>query len=371
MTRPDAPAPGARTGVLLVNLGTPASPAVADVRRYLREFLSDPRVIDVPAPVRWLLLHFTILPFRPRRSARAYAQVWSEDGSPLLVHGRALRDGVASVLGDAFRVELGMRYGQPSIRSALARLAAADLERLVVVPLFPQHSEAATVSAVEKTREELRRVGFSRPVEVCGAFCDDPGFVAAWAAVAAAPLAAFGPDRVLMSFHGLPERQVRRSDPTRRTCLASEACCDAITPDNRDCYRAQCFATARALARALELAEGSWSVAFQSRLGRTPWIRPHTDRVLPELARAGVRRLAVMCPTFVADCLETLEEIGIRARDQWAAAGGEALLLVPSLNAEPTWARAVADLVRGAQAGDERVGDAHAVEVAAGDRESG
>jgi ferrochelatase len=355
--------------VLLVNLGTPASPAVADVRRYLREFLSDPRVIDMPAPLRWLLLHLVILPFRPRRSARAYAQIWGDDGSPLLVHSRAQCDAVAGVLGDAFQVELAMRYGEPSLRSALARLAAADVERLIVLPLFPQLSEAATASAVAKTRDELRRMGFSSPVEVRGAFYDAPGFIAAWGAVAGAPLAAFRPDHVLLSFHGLPERQVKRRDPTGRTCLASDACCDAIGADNRDCYRAQCFATARALARVLALAEGSWSVAFQSRLGPTPWIRPHTDRVLPELARRGVRRLAVMCPTFVADCLETLEEIGIRARDQWTQVGGEALLLVPSLNAEPAWAGAVADLVRGAQAGGEGVGDAHAVEVGAGDRQ--
>ena len=369
MTRPDPPAESARTGVLLVNLGTPASPAVADVRRYLREFLSDPRVIDTPAPLRWLLLHLVILPFRPRRSARAYAQVWGDDGSPLLVHSRAQRDAVAAVLGDAYRVELAMRYGEPSLRSALARLAEVD--RLVVLPLFPQLSEAATASAVAKTRDELRRMGFAAPVEIRGAFYDAPGFVAAWSAVAGAPLAAFRPDHVLMSFHGLPERQVRRSDPTGRTCLATQACCDAIGADNRDCYRAQCFATARALARALALADGTWSVAFQSRLGATPWIRPHTDRVLPQLAGRGVRRLAVMCPTFVADCLETVEEIGIRARDQWSRVGGEALLLVPSLNAEPTWARAIADLARGAQTGDEGGRDAHTVEVAAGDRQPG
>ncbi len=340
--------PDLRTGVLLINLGTPDSPRVRDVRRYLREFLSDPLVIDLPAVARWLLLNLVILPLRPRSSARAYAKVWTPEGSPLRVHGRALRVAVAAELGDAYVVELGMRYGHPSIPSALERLAAADVARIVALPLFPQHSSAATGSVVAKLRDTIERVPSIPPVETLGAFYDDPGFIAAFAAVARPSLEAFHPDFVLMSFHGLPERHVRRADPSGQHCLASEDCCDAIADVNRDCYRAQCMATARALATALDLDDDAHAVAFQSRLGRTPWIRPYTDEVLPELARVGVRRLAVLCPTFVADCLETLEEIGMRGREQWLGLGGEAMQLGPCLNADPAWVRAVAGRIRSA-----------------------
>jgi ferrochelatase len=335
-----------RTGVLLVNLGTPASPGTGDVRRYLREFLSDPLVIDIPALPRWLLLNVAILPFRPRKSGAAYRKIWTDRGSPLLFHGRDLRDGVAEALGDDFRVALAMRYGEPSIEAAVSQLAAAGVDRWVVLPLFPQYSTAATRSAVEAALAVLAGKAGDAPVTVVGAFHGDPGFVGAFAEVGRRALADFAADHVLFSYHGLPERQIRAVDPGGAHCLASDACCDSLGGVNRDCYRAQCYATTRALAGALGLAEGAHSTAFQSRLGRTPWIRPYTDLVLPELARRGVLRLAIVCPAFVADCLETIEEIGIRARDQWRALGGESLALVPSLNAEPKWIAAVADIVR-------------------------
>jgi len=335
-----------RVGALLVNLGTPASPTARDVRRYLREFLSDPRVIDLPAFSRWMLLNFAILPFRPRVAARAYRKIWTADGSPLLVHGRALRDGVAKALGDGYVVELGMRYGDPSIAEALGRLAVADVARIVVLPLFPQYSEAATGSAVARVMETVQQVASVPPVETLGPFYDAPGFISAFARVARPRLDAFRPEFVLFSYHGLPERQIRRSDTLGGHCLSSASCCDSVGEVNRHCYRAHCYATTRALAAALDLDAESHAVAFQSRLGRTPWIRPYTDEVLPELAKRGVKRLAVMCPAFVADCLETLEEIGMRGRQQWYELGGEDLLLVPSLNAEPVWISAVAESIR-------------------------
>jgi ferrochelatase len=337
-----------RVGALLVNLGTPASPTVGDVRRYLREFLSDPRVIDLPAFSRWMLLNFAILPFRPRVAARAYRKIWTADGSPLRVHGRALRDGVAKALGDGYVVELAMRYGEPSIAEALARLAMADVARIVVLPLFPQYSEAATGSAVARVMEIVQQVASVPPVETLGPFYDAPGFISAFANVARPRLDAFRPEFVLFSYHGLPERQIRRSDTLGGHCLSGASCCDSVGEVNRQCYRAHCFATTRALAAALNLDPESHAVAFQSRLGRTPWIRPYTDEVLPELAKRGVKRLAVMCPAFVADCLETLEEIGMRGRRQWYELGGEDLLLVPSLNAEPAWISAVAESIRNA-----------------------
>jgi ferrochelatase len=333
-------------GALLVNLGTPASPRVSDVRRYLRQFLGDPLVIDLPAPARRLLLEAVILPFRPRRSAAAYAKIWTPGGSPLLVYGRALRDAVAAALGGDYAVELGMRYGEPSIPSAVERLARAGVQRIAALPLFPQFSLAATGSALEAVAEAAAARPEVTLRVVREDFYDAPGFVASFAAVAGPVLRAFRPDHVLFSYHGLPERQVRRTDASGRHCLASESCCDAISSLNARCYRAQCHATTRALVAALGLDASASSTAFQSRLGRTPWIRPYTDHVLPELSGRGVRRLAVLCPSFVADCLETLEEIGIRAREQWLALEGEALALVPSLNAEPTWVRTVAAWIR-------------------------
>ena len=334
---------------MLLNLGTPDSPSVPDVRRYLREFLSDPRVIDINPIGRWLLLNLVILPFRPARSARQYQSIWTEQGSPLLFHSRALAAGVAQSLGADYVVELGMRYGAPSIPSALARLQAADPHKIVVVPLFPQYSAAASGSALERVYQVLGEQWNVPAVETEAPFYDDPGFIGAFADVARRHLASFRADFVLFSYHGLPERHMRKSDPTGSHCLQSASCCDVLVPANRNCYRAHCYATTRALAAKLGLSPQGHSVSFQSRLGRTPWIHPYTDEVLPQLAKAGKKRLAVMSPAFVADCLETVEEIGIRANEQWRALGGEALLLVPSLNAEPAWVETVARLVRAHQ----------------------
>jgi len=334
------------TGVLLLNLGSPASPSVRDVRRYLAEFLSDPRVLDSPALARWLLLQLWILRVRPPRSAAQYASVWTSAGSPLLVHSRDLCSALSKELGAGFEVELAMRYGTPGIPAAMEHLLAADVGKIIVFPLFPQSASSSRGSALAKVFELAGRMWNVPVLEVAHEFFDDQGFTSAWKAVIEPWLAEFRPDYVLFSFHGLPERHLRKSDPTGRHCLATAGCCDAIGPENRACYRAQCTATTRALARALALAPEAHSMAFQSRLGRRPWIGPYTDKVLPELSRRGVRRLAVVCPSFVADCLETVEEIGIRARRQWRALGGEELLLVPSLNAEPVWVRALAQLVR-------------------------
>jgi len=335
-----------RTGVLLVNLGTPDSPSTRDVRRYLRQFLSDPLVIDLPALPRWLLLNLVILPFRPRKSAAAYAQIWTEAGSPLKVHGERLRDAVAAALGDAYHVELAMRYREPSIAGAVERAQAAGVDRWVVLPLFPQFSTAATLSASKAVAAAFSQAGISAPVHEIGAFYDDPGFIGAFAAVIRPHIEVFRPDHVLFSYHGLPERQLRAVDPTGAHCLERDDCCDTITDANRHCYRAQCVATTRLLARELGLGPDAHSLSFQSRLGRTPWIQPYTDFVLPELAARGVKRLAIACPAFVADCLETLEEIAIRGRDQWLELGGEELALVPSLNSDPAWVDAIVAIIR-------------------------
>ena len=332
-------------GLLLVNLGTPDEASTPAVRRYLREFLSDPRVLDIHRLGRAALLHLVILPRRPTQSAAAYRKIWdAERGSPLLYHSLDLASRVREKLGSAWRVELAMRYGRPAIADALDRLLGSGVERLVVFPLFPQYASSSTGSALEAVYREVARRWNVPPVSSVPAFYDHPGFIASFAAVGAPVLAELRPDHILFSFHGLPERHMRKSDESGRHCLAREDCCQRVDGVNRHCYRAQCHATARALAASLMLAAERWTVTFQSRMGRTPWIRPYTDLVIPELAARGVRRLAIFCPAFVADCLETLEEIGIRAREQFLAAGGEELALVPSLNSSPAWVDTVVEL---------------------------
>jgi ferrochelatase len=340
------------TGLLLCNLGTPDQPTPASVRRYLRQFLSDPRVLDIHPVGRWLLLNLIILPLRSSKSAAAYRKIWSERGSPLLWHSEDLVAAVRRQLGPDWVVELGMRYGHPSIGSALEKLRNAGADRIVVFPLYPQYAVSSTGSTVAEVFRLAARPWSPPSLTFVEAFYEDPGFIDAFAAVGGPILKSAEPDHVLMSFHGLPERHMRKTDATSRHCLASADCCERIVPANRNCYRAQCYATARALAGRLGLAEGSWSVSFQSRLGRTPWIHPYTDVVIPRLAAEGKKRLVVFSPAFVADCLETVEEIGMRAKEQFVAAGGEQLTLVPSLNATPAWVDAVVALARRQVAGD-------------------
>ena len=334
------------TGLLLCNLGTPDDPSPGSVRRYLREFLADPRVLDINPVGRWALLNLIILPLRPRKSAAAYRQIWTDRGSPLLTNSEDLTAAVRARLGHDWVVELGMRYQRPSIASALDKLRASGADRIVVFPLYPQYSASSTGSSVEEVFRVAARPWVTPTLSFIEPFYDDPGFIEALAERGRPILQAERPDHVLFSFHGLPERHMHKSDPTGSHCLASQSCCDRMVAANRHCYRAQCFATARALGACLGLPEGSSSVSFQSRLGRTPWIRPYTDIVLTELAAKGKKRIVVFCPAFVADCLETLEEIGIRAKRDFVAAGGEGLTLVPSLNASPAWVDAVVELVR-------------------------
>ncbi len=331
-------------GVLLLQLGTPDSTSTSDVRSYLREFLSDPRVMDMPAPARSLLLNAVILPFRPRRSAEQYEKIWTDKGSPLLFHTNDLAAKVADILGDGFTVAVGMRYKNPSIAGALDHLVAAGCHRIVALPLFPQYASAAGGSAAAKALEVAASRWNVPDVITLGAFYDDPGYVQAMAAVAGPELATFRPDHILFSYHGVPESQLHKSHTGDTTC--EDTCTDAVGDTNRNCYRAQCYATTRLVAAELGLDEGSYSSSFQSRLKGKKWIEPYTDIVMPELHAAGVRRLAVLSPAFTADCLETLEELGIRGRNQWTDLGGDDFLLVPCVNAHDRWASAVADLVR-------------------------
>ena len=323
-----------------MNLGTPDEPSTEAVRRYLREFLMDPRVLDVAWPIRWAIVHATILPKRPAISAQAYRKIWTERGSPLLFHLEDVCVAIQRTLGTDWVVAPGMRYGSPSIAAGLAKLKNSGASEVTVLPLYPQYSLAASESSLEKVAREARRLALT--VKYGGAFYDAPEFIGSFARNLGQMLAGFKADHVLFSFHGLPEHQVKK---TGTNCLQNAACCERVTGANRNCYRAQSFATAQLIAAKLDLPPSKWSVSFQSRLGRAPWIKPYTDFVLPELAKKGVRKLAVVCPAFVADCLETLEEIQIRERERFLSAGGEELRLVPSLNSADHWVQGLARII--------------------------
>lgn len=345
MSAPQSLALASKTGLLLVNLGTPDEPDKTAVRRYLQEFLSDPRVIDIHPAARWLLLNFAILPFRPAKSAKAYKEIWTERGSPLMIHSKELTDAVRRRMPE-LEVELAMRYGNPSIAAGMEALRARGCDRLIVFPLYPQYASSSTGTAVEAVYREAANSWNTPYITIVPPFYDHPDFIQAQVAIGRPILNQFEPDHVMFSFHGLPVRHVVKSAAPNSPCSTHAQCCDAMTDANRNCYRAQCFATARAMARNFEIESGQWSVAFQSRLGRTPWIQPYTEESLTALAKAGTKRVAVFCPAFVADCLETIEEIGMRAKEDFIKDGGEDLRLIPSLNAHPKWVDAVVKLTR-------------------------
>jgi ferrochelatase len=331
-------------GILLVNLGTPDSATVEDVRHYLNEFLMDPRVIALPWPLRRLLVSAFILPFRPKRSAHAYAQIWDAagpgTGSPLLHYSRALHAAVANGLN--VPCELAMRYGEPSIARALESLRKAGVDDLLLVPLYPQFATSTWTTSAERVR---KLAGDGMRVTTFAPFFAREEYIAALAASIREKLPADW-DHLLFSYHGVPEQHITAADPTGRHCLRSIDCCATPSPAHATCYRHQCYRTSVMVAEALGLEPEQWSVSFQSRLGRQKWLTPYTDRVLAELPGRGVQRLVVVCPAFVADNLETLEEIDIRGRETFTAAGGRELALVPCLNDRPDWVQALTEWCR-------------------------
>ena len=326
-------------GILLVNVGTPDDPFVPAVRRYLGEFLNDPRVIDLPTVWRWLLLNLIILPFRPSKSAHAYQQIWTPEGSPLLINSKKQVEALRSAM-PGVEVELAMSYGKPSMPDALAALRARGVTHITLVPMYPQYASATTGGTVEAWHKLLGLQIEPPATSVLPAFHELPGFIGALGENLRAAVTAANADHVLFSFHGLPIRQLA---PVCKDASQGKAC-GPLGPEHRHCYRAQCMATADALKTAAGLT--SSSVAFQSRLKGATWLSPFTDEVVVELAKKGVKRLVVACPAFVADCLETLEEIGMRAADEFKAAGGESFTLVPAVNASPQFINSLADELR-------------------------
>lgn len=314
----------ASTGILLINLGTPSAPDLVKVKQYLKEFLTDPKVIDLPNPWRYLLVNALIIPRRAKNSAHAYQQIWTENGSPLMVHSLALKENLQQLLGPDYQVSLGMNYGEPQIAQALDELK--NCERIIVVPLFPQYSSAVTQSIINKVQSLT-----SKPLNIIKDFYNENSFITAMAAQIQSRLDDFKPEYLLFSYHGLPMRQLyKTSGKICESCTLAP--CPTINTQNRDCYRAQCFETSRLITQQLSLNNCKTITSFQSRLGRLTWTSPYTENTLQNLASNGIKRIAVTCPSFVTDCLETLEEIGIRARDSWKTYGGDELILIPALN---------------------------------------
>lgn len=328
-------------GVLLVNLGSPDSPSVPDVRRYLNEFLMDGRVIDVAWPLRRFIVGM-ILINRPKESAHAYEKIWSKDGSPLLVTSRHVHAELQKRV--TVPVELAMRYQNPSIESAVRTLADKGVTDLLLIPLFPHYAMSSYETAVERVKEVIAKHVPQVSLTVEPPYYDQPNYIASLVASAADYLER-GYDHLLFSFHGIPERQIKKSDPTDSHCLTVANCCETASPAHATCYRAQCFKTATAFVQKANVPAGKWSVSFQSRLGKDPWLKPYTDFELPRLAKEGRKRLLVICPAFVSDCLETIEEIGMRGQDTFLEAGGTEFTQIPCLNEHPLWITALEKMV--------------------------
>ncbi len=318
----------ATTAVLLVNLGTPESPTKGALRKYLKEFLSDPRVVEIPRAVWWTILNGIILNTRPAKSAAKYAQIWTKEGSPLRVHTERQRTLLQGYLGQAGRKEIvvnhAMRYGEPSIESVVWKLKAANCERILVVPLYPQYAASTTASVFDEVTRCLRAARNVPELRLVRHFHDHPAYIKALARSVHAHWEKNGrPDRLVMSFHGVPRFTLERGDP----------------------YHCECQKTARLLAEELGLKSDQWLIAFQSRFGRAEWLKPYTQATLEELASRGVAKVDVICPGFVADCLETLEEIAMECKAAFLQAGGREFGYIPCLNENHEWVAALASIV--------------------------
>jgi protoporphyrin/coproporphyrin ferrochelatase len=317
-----------RTGILMVNLGTPDAPTAKALRRYLKEFLGDPRVVEVPRPIWWLILNGIILPFRAPKSAKAYASVWTEQGSPLLAINKRLAAGLQKHVSQSLprvTVMLAMNYGKPSINQAIDRLRAENIQRLLVLPLYPQYSATTTASVFDRVTDSLKRLRWLPEVRFINDYHHEPAWLDAIADSIAAHHRKHGQaDKLLFSFHGIPRRNLMAGDP----------------------YYCQCQASARMIAERLALPDDRWQISFQSRLGRAEWLKPYTDQTVRKLAGDGIKRIQVVCPGFAIDCLETLEEIAEENREEFIHAGGETLEYIPCLNDSDAHVQLLAELCR-------------------------
>lgn len=332
-----------KKAVLLLNLGTPDSPSVGDVRRYLREFLMDWRVIDIPWIARFFLVNGIIAPFRSFSSAKAYQQLWTENGSPLKFYGEKVTGLLQEKLGKDYKVVLGMRYQNPSIKFALEQVRNKGFEEIIVVPLYPQYASATTGSTFDEVMKHLRTWQVIPKVTFVKQFFDHPLCLEAYAENGRKYLEKTDYDHILFSYHGIPVSQIKKAS-TDNYCRVGD-CCKKYTVKNQFCYRAQCFQHTRLLAEKLNIPEDKYTVAFQSRLGPTKWIQPYATDVIEELAKSGKKKVLVFSPAFVADCLETTIEIADEYDEEFKELGGEQWNLVESLNDSQTWVDCLHDLV--------------------------
>lgn len=335
-----------KTGVLLINLGTPDSPKTRDVRRYLTEFLNDPRVIDLPSLARLLLVNGIIVPFRAPKSAKVYKELWQlwNGASPLLTYGNILKEALqARFEGEQVTVELAMRYRKPSLDEVLKRMQQARYTHLIIWPLFPQYASASSGSAIEKAIRIVQKWPAIPQLTVVPQFFDHPGYIQT-VVERAKEHRMEDYDHLLFSYHGLPERQLERQHPELR--CADCTCPETFNSDQVLCYRNTCYETSRLIAKALGLNKDRYTVCFQSRLGKTPWLRPYSDKVIEACMKKGMKRLLAFSPAFVADCLETSVEIGVEYQELVEKHGGEKIQLVQSLNDSPTWVATAEQLIR-------------------------
>jgi len=324
-----------KKGVLLINLGTPDSPSTSDVRKYLGEFLMDPRVIDVNPVLRTFLVKGIIVPFRSPKSAKLYQKIWSDTtGSPLMYYSILQRDLLRESLGDGYQVELAMRYQSPSIESALDKFKEALIDDIRIIPMFPQYASASTGSVYDKVMNVINTWPTKPNISFINSFHDDDLMIATFAENAQK----YQPetyDHILFSFHGLPQRQLIKADHTHKHCLKAADCCQTLTDANKTCYSAQSHHTAKLIAEKLNIPKEKYTICFQSRLGSDPWVQPYTSEIVAKLAAEGKKRVLVFCPAFVADCLETVYEVTVEYGEEFKALGGEHMQLVESLNDAP------------------------------------
>jgi protoporphyrin/coproporphyrin ferrochelatase len=337
-----------KKAVILMNLGSPDSTSVKDLKKYLDEFLMDERVIDKPWLLRALLVKGIIVPTRAPKSAEAYKSVWTKEGSPLIAISREQAEKLDQLIEEP--VTIAMRYGNPSPKKAFDELLATnpDLEEVVLLPMYPHYAMSSFETAVEYAKEHHKKGKYNFKLTIVKPFYKDEGYLNALQA-SMAPYLQQDYDQVLFSYHGVPERHIKKSDVTGCHCLQSSDCCETPSPAHEFCYRHQCWDTTKEMVSRLNIPADKWGFSFQSRLGRDPWLKPFTVERLAELPKEGVKKLLVVCPAFVSDCLETLEEIAVEGKEVFMHAGGEEFTMIPCMNGHPLWIEAMAELVGGDQ----------------------
>ncbi len=333
-------------GILLVNLGSPTEPSIPSIRTYLSEFLMDPYVLQMPYLFRAMLVYGVILPFRPKKTLHSYLSIWQNEGSPLIIESYKLKDKLQQYLHDLVpgtHVEIAMRYQEPSLTQALDTFKSKNIRDVRVIPLYPQYALSSTETVIQRLKT-LNTKDFNQFFNFTFVkdFYNDPKFIEPLVETTKKHLDQSEYEHLLISFHGIPKSQLGKKVGSS-LCQGSATCCEHVTEQNRYCYRAQCYETAKLLADKLNLPSDKWSVGFQSRLTRG-WIEPFTDQIVQSLPQKGIKKLAVVCPSFVSDCLETLEEIGIRERESFLAAGGEKFYFIPCINDSDLWIKNLADL---------------------------